>query len=150
MSGVGQFKRGTTTQWTNANPVLAVGELGVDLTLNIFKIGDGITHWSGLPVANLGATGPAGPTGATGTGLSRTTSSTIDFGVNDDTYVEKTITDALITSSSTIIVQPLGEDYALQEVTCGVVSISNGVNYTIFAKAPNGASGVMNINVLIF
>ena len=70
--------------------------------------------------------------------------------MNEENYVEKTITDALITSSSVIIIQPSGDEYAIQGVNCGVVSISNGVNYTIYAAAPNGASGVMNINILIF
>jgi hypothetical protein len=38
-----QVRRGTTAEWTNANPVLASGELGYDVDLRIFKIGDGVT-----------------------------------------------------------------------------------------------------------
>ena len=149
MAGQGQFKRGTTARWTLIDPVLAIGEIGIDTTLHIFKIGDGISHWSALPIANQGATGAQGPTGLTGTGLSRTLSSTINF-LNEENYVEKTINDALITSSSVIIIQPTGDEFAIQGVNCGVVSISNGVSYTIYAAAPNGATGVMNINILIF
>lgn len=147
MAAIIQLRHDTTANWASANPILAEGEMGLDTTTGNVKIGDGASHWLSLSykVFNI-----QGEQGETGTGLSRTTTSTIDFGSYDDTYVEKTITDALITTNSVIIIQPQGEDYALQEVTCGVVSISNGVSYTIYAKAPNGASGVMNINILIF
>jgi hypothetical protein len=60
MAGIGQFKRATTARWASVDPVLAAGELGIDTTLNIFKIGDGVTHWSSLPIANQGATGAQG------------------------------------------------------------------------------------------
>jgi hypothetical protein len=149
MAGQGQFKRATTTRWTQVDPILAIGEIGIDKTLNIFKIGDGILHWSALPIANLGATGPQGPTGATGTGLSRTLTTTINFGV-EDTYVTKDIVDAAILTASVIQVIVLDEDFIVQGVSCGVLSISNGVGYTIWGFAPNGATGICNINILIY
>ena len=153
MAGTGQFRRGTTAEWSGANPTLADGELGIERLIDgstKIKIGDGVTHWNSLGYTSIkGDTGDKGEKGDTGTGLSRTLTSTIDFGTEQN-YVEKTITDALILSSSTIIVQPVGEEYAIQGVTCGVVSISNGVSYTIYAAAPEGASDVMNINILIF
>ena len=43
-----QLRRGTTSQWNTANPVLEEGEIGFNLTLNQFKIGDGNTQWSAL------------------------------------------------------------------------------------------------------
>jgi hypothetical protein len=46
-----QFRRGTAAQWTTANPVLAEGELGVELDTNKFKIGNGVDNWSTLPYA---------------------------------------------------------------------------------------------------
>jgi hypothetical protein len=61
-----QFRNGTASEWTTANPVLAEGELGVELAAspedNKFKIGDGTTTWTSLPYV----TGPQGDTGATG------------------------------------------------------------------------------------
>lgn len=54
-----QMRRGTTTEWTTANPVLAAGEMGYDTSQNKFKIGDGVTNWNSLVFAS----GPAGPTG---------------------------------------------------------------------------------------
>ena len=43
-----KFRRGTATEWSNANPTLSVGEPGYDATSEKFKIGDGITSWSSL------------------------------------------------------------------------------------------------------
>lgn len=42
------FRRGTTTEWESANPILSSGELGLDTTLNQFKIGDGTSLWNDL------------------------------------------------------------------------------------------------------
>ena len=44
-----QFRRDTTTNWVTKDPVLAPGEMGVDVTLSQFKIGDGVSKWSELP-----------------------------------------------------------------------------------------------------
>lgn len=46
-----QMRRGTSTEWSSANPVLASGELGLDTSLNKFKIGDGTTAWNSLSYA---------------------------------------------------------------------------------------------------
>lgn len=48
-----QLRRGTTTQWSTANPVLADGEIGLDTTLDKFKIGDGTTAWNSLSFSGL-------------------------------------------------------------------------------------------------
>ena len=43
-----QQRRGTATQWTTGNPVLAAGEIGFETDTNKFKIGDGSSTWSAL------------------------------------------------------------------------------------------------------
>jgi len=43
-----QLRNGTAAQWTSANPILAVGEVGVETDTNKFKVGDGSTSWSSL------------------------------------------------------------------------------------------------------
>lgn len=48
MSVVIQHKRGTETEWSTANPVLAIAEIGYDTTNKLVKIGDGATHWNDL------------------------------------------------------------------------------------------------------
>lgn len=52
------FRKGTASQWTSANPVLASGEPGFDLTNNILKIGDGSKTWSQL--SSIGSGGGGG------------------------------------------------------------------------------------------
>jgi len=43
-----QLRRDTGTTWTSVDPVLAAGEIGVDLTTGQIKIGDGSGTWSEL------------------------------------------------------------------------------------------------------
>lgn len=43
-----QQRRGTASQWTTANPILAAGEIGYETDTAKFKVGDGITSWSSL------------------------------------------------------------------------------------------------------
>jgi hypothetical protein len=43
-----QIRRGTTSQWSTTNPILASGELGYDTDLKRMKIGNGVTAWNSL------------------------------------------------------------------------------------------------------
>jgi hypothetical protein len=47
-----QVRRGLSSEWTTANPVLAAGEMGVETNTNLFKFGNGSTLWADLPYAN--------------------------------------------------------------------------------------------------
>jgi hypothetical protein len=72
-----QLRNDTAANWTAANPILAVGEIGLESDTNKFKIGNGSEAWNSRTYAGLvgpqgetgatGATGPKGDTGATGT-----------------------------------------------------------------------------------
>ena len=69
-----QIRRGTAAEWTAANPILLIGELGLETDTNLIKAGNGSTAWTSLTyytgavgaTGATGATGAAGPTGATG------------------------------------------------------------------------------------
>ena len=65
-----QFRRGTTAQWTVANPVLAEGEVGLELDTSKFKVGNGTQQWSARPYGGIqglpGNQGPPGNDGAQG------------------------------------------------------------------------------------
>ena len=50
-----QIRRDTSANWLSADPVLAEGELGYDLTSEKFKVGDGSTPWSGLEYSSSSA-----------------------------------------------------------------------------------------------
>ena len=54
-----KLRRGTASQWTTADPILAAGETGVETDTNKFKFGDGATAWSSLPYAVAAASGGA-------------------------------------------------------------------------------------------
>lgn len=60
-----QFRRGTASSWTSANPVLADGEMGIESDTSKFKIGNGTTAWNSLSYG--GIQGTAGTNGTNGT-----------------------------------------------------------------------------------
>jgi hypothetical protein len=43
-----QLRRGSAQEWSNVNPTLAIGELGIEIDTGRIKIGDGITPWNSL------------------------------------------------------------------------------------------------------
>jgi hypothetical protein len=71
-----QLRHDTLANCNAANPILAMGEIGLETDTTKFKMGDGVTTWSNLAYGGLtggpGATGPqgiagvAGPTGPQG------------------------------------------------------------------------------------
>lgn len=59
-----QFRRGTAQEWTLSNPILAEGEMGIELDTSLFKIGNGVDHWRDLQYGGLrGTTGYVGSLG---------------------------------------------------------------------------------------
>lgn len=44
-----QVKRATSSKWASLNPILKAGEIGLDTTAGIFKIGNGSSNWKNLP-----------------------------------------------------------------------------------------------------
>lgn len=144
-----QLRYDSAANWTSNNPILGIAEAGYELVTGNVKIGDGVTRWNALSYKIFNIKGDKGDPG---TGLSRQLSTTIDFTTiaGELQYVEKTIIDAAILSTSVIIIQITDSDFVAQNVQCGVVSITQGVGYIIYANAPDGATGVMSINILIF
>lgn len=44
-----QLRKGTTQEWEASNPTLYIGEIGIDITLQRAKSGDGSSSWTELP-----------------------------------------------------------------------------------------------------
>jgi hypothetical protein len=65
-----QFRNDTAANWTAADPILAIGEMGIETDTNKFKIGNGSGTWTARPYGGIvgpqGATGTTGATGSTG------------------------------------------------------------------------------------
>lgn len=53
-----QLRRDISTNWNTVNPILAEGEIGLELDTDQFKIGNGLDHWVDLPYG--GIQGPPG------------------------------------------------------------------------------------------
>jgi len=66
-----QLRRGTASEWTAANPVLAIAEVGIETDTNLFKIGNGDDSWNSLSYGGIqgvqGTQGIQGITGSQGT-----------------------------------------------------------------------------------
>jgi len=80
-----QVRRGSATQWSNTNPVLASGEPGFDTTNSLLKVGDGTSAWSSLSsnvgVGDAGLLSIAGLTTASGSYLYATANDVYTTGV---------------------------------------------------------------------
>jgi hypothetical protein len=50
-----QLRNDTAENWTEVNPTLARGEIGVEIDTNKMKIGTGITAWDDLPYMGIDA-----------------------------------------------------------------------------------------------
>lgn len=44
-----KHRRATKAQWASSNPVLAAGEIGLEVDTNKFKFGNGVSNWSEQP-----------------------------------------------------------------------------------------------------
>ena len=78
-----QFRRDTSHNWACTNPVLASGEMGIEIDTHMFKIGDGCSPWVNLPYGGIqGPRGPQGPSGgSSGSGVTGPQGSTGPIGV---------------------------------------------------------------------
>jgi len=62
-----QFRRGTAAEWTAADPILALAEMGIETDTGKFKVGDGVSAWTARPYGGIqgpqGIQGDVGPQG---------------------------------------------------------------------------------------
>lgn len=79
-----QVRRDTKANWKTTNPVLLEGEAAYELDTDMFKIGDGVKHYSDLPYHNK--VGQKGDTGNSGVyiGTSQPTDSNINVWIDSD------------------------------------------------------------------
>jgi hypothetical protein len=61
-----KIRRGLAAEWASENPVLAEGELGLELDTLRIKVGDGAQYWNDLAYGtpgeiHVGPTPPADP-----------------------------------------------------------------------------------------
>lgn len=118
-----QLRRGTAAEWTAANPVLALGEPGVETDTGKQKFGNGTAAWAALPYASAGPQGPAG--------------------VADDTSVADLVTTpgtqtATALSATFVPAFEPSTSIAYDPVTGNVTSVTEGGVTTTFTYNANG------------
>lgn len=127
-----QFRRGTATEWSTANPILAEGELGYESTSKAIKFGDGVTAWNSLGVAAAGdITEVNAGTGLTGGGTSGAVTLTLDTSV--------VLTAASIDAKGDLLVGTADNAYAKRSVG------ANGTSLTADSTQSTGVSWVQVI-----
>lgn len=104
------LRSGTTTEWTNAGTVLGVGELGLDLTTNDLKIGDGSTAFASLK--------------SVGEVLAKGTSAAMVAGT-------VTVTNTLVAANSIILLTAAALGTVTAPKALAVTARSAGVSFTI-------------------
>lgn len=68
-----QLRRDTAANWTSVNPILALGEMGLETDTRKIKFGDGTTAWTGLSYISSEAA-----LSVTGTGFVHATAGVVD------------------------------------------------------------------------
>lgn len=151
-----QLRRGTASQWTSANPTLAIGEMGVETDTDQFKIGDGTTAWNSLAYGGIqgptgptgaagtngtnGATGPTGPTGATGSAGTFSATQTVES-VGSSRALTSADAGKLITNSGaiTITVEGLsvGQQVDFLQTNASQITFTPGGGITLNSKNNN-------------
>lgn len=79
-----QLRRGTAAKWAEVNPILAEGEIGLELDTGKEKVGDGVTRWNDLPYhGSAGAINiSAGASSVSRSDFTFSNSNGVSFGVN--------------------------------------------------------------------
>jgi hypothetical protein len=134
-----KLRNDTAADWTAANPVLLLGEIGVETDTRRYKIGDGATAWAGLSyyIEGVLARGQASKTTSgtiaiasagtyQSTGLTATFDSATDYQVvlgTSDTFGLKNDSGA----TKLFMVQASIDAYAGNNHTLGIKLAKNGV-----------------------
>jgi hypothetical protein len=127
-----QFRKGTSTEWTSANPVLANGEIGVELDTGLFKIGSASVAWNSLGYSKTAWTSLINiPTGI----VSSSTQLPIGI-VSSSTQVNYSQLQNIPTGIFSSSVQVNYSE--LQNIPPGLISSSTQVTYTGLQNIPVG------------
>jgi len=137
-----QARHDTSGNWNVVyNPVLESGELGIDLSSNIFKIGDGTNTWVNLPVAgSTGLTGPMGPTGIGGYGISFTGSTGLPSSITGPTGMTGSITQTGPTGAT----GPVGLQGPTGNTGVQATGATGAMGPTSTVTGPTGLIGLSN------
>lgn len=91
-----RIRRGTSSQWSLSNPILADGEPGFATNFLLYKIGDGETRWNDLPwVSGQKGDSSSVTIGVTSTGEPGTQAVVVNSGTDQDAVLDFTIPEGI-------------------------------------------------------
>ena len=105
-----QFRRGTASEWTSANPILALAEMGIETDTDLFKIGNGVQQWNSLDYGGVqGYTGSQGVKGYTGSSAAQISDNVLYVAKNgSDTYAGTSLSYAKLTIKAALDIATRG------------------------------------------
>ena len=141
-----QLRRDSGVNWTSSNPVLAEGEIGINTTIDQFKIGDGTTAWNslGYSSANISLNDIGDVTitsAADGDFLRWNGSAWINDAVNLSTDTVGNYVDSLVAGTGVTLSNNSGEG-ATPTIAIGQ-SVAAGDSPTFAGLTINGASIIL-------
>lgn len=128
-----QLRRGTATEWSNVNPVLAVGEPGFDTSNNVLKVGDGATAWNTLSGVSGSAQNP--------------TANTLDVSGTQNNWLPSVEADTIrMTPSSQLVITGVSTSYGKTSFTL----VNQGPANIVLSHTNNGSlenNRLYNVNL---
>lgn len=120
-----QLRRGTAAEWTDADPVLAEGEVGVETDTGQIKIGDGSNAWSSLDYfAGGGGGGGSGTVTSVSVATANGLAGTVANPTTTPAITLRTTVTGLLKGNGTSISAAAGDtDYATPGYVTNYVSI---------------------------
>lgn len=132
-----QLRNDIAANWTSTNPVLAVGEMGVETDTDQFKLGDGVTAWN-----SLGYGGIAGQAGVVQGETEPTNQSLMWIDTSEAGSAANLISaDTITTQGDLIIGDASGDPSRLAVGAADQVLTSNGT--TMSWESPSGGGLVL-------
>ncbi len=136
-----QLRNDTAANWASSNPVLALGEMGLETDTNKFKFGDGSTAWNSLPYVGAGASFKYGEYALSADQASNVaTNNHIEF----DTLVDGSLNAPSTGSGQAkgIITLPAGKTYKIQLILRAIYSNPGGLTVQMYNRTTSTGFGM--------
>lgn len=127
MADIIQIRRGTASQWTTANPVLADGELGFETDTKKGKLGNGVTAWSSLPYSFTGESSNVAEQ-ITAAAIKTVPVDADQFGITDSaaSNVLKKLSWANIKAALSSLYAAATHTHSAADITSGTLAVARG------------------------
>ncbi len=148
-----QLKNDTAANWASGNPVLALGEMGLETDTNKIKFGDGATAWSSLPYFSGGGGGGSSSFKYGEYGLSADQSS--NLGANKHIEFDTLLNGSLNPPSTGTgqekgtITLPAGKTYKIQLITQSVHNPTGELRFRMYNETASDYFGMVCMSMSV-